>query len=127
MFFRSRTRRKYAEAARAYEAVPAEHKEFSIIANSEPRPPSPRLLDVALAAAARTREVRFRSFAGRASREPRWFETWPGEHYKLLAGLVAALDARRVVEIGTFTGMSALAILEALPADGQLTTFDVKP
>jgi predicted O-methyltransferase YrrM len=127
MFFRSRTRRKYADAARAYAATPAEHKEFSIIANSEARPPSPRLLDVALAAAARARDVRFRGFAGRASREPHWFETWPGEHYKLLAGLVGALDARRVVEIGTFTGMSALALLEALPADGRLTTFDIKP
>jgi predicted O-methyltransferase YrrM len=127
MFFRSRTRRKYSDAARAYAATPAEHKEFSIIASAEARPPSTRLLDVALAAAARARDVRFRSYAGRASREPHWFETWPGEHYKLLAGLVGALEARRVVEIGTSTGMSALALLEALPAGGQLTTFDIKP
>jgi predicted O-methyltransferase YrrM len=127
MFFRSRTRRKYAEAAHAYAAVPAEHKEFSVIASPEPRPPSPRLLDLALAAAAKARATRFQTFAGRASQEARWFETWPGEHYKLLAGLVGALGAKRIVEVGTFTGMSALAMLEALPADGQLTTFDLKP
>ena len=127
MFFRSRMRRKYADAARAFAATAAEHKEFSIIANAEARAPSPRLIDVGLDAAARAREVRFRSFAGRASHEPRWFDTWPGEHYKLLAGLVGALGARRVVEIGSFTGMSAVALLEALPPDGQLTTFDIKP
>jgi predicted O-methyltransferase YrrM len=127
MFFRSRMRRKYADAARAFAATPAEHKEFSIIANAEAHDPSRRLIDVALDAAARARDVRFRGFAGRASHGPRWFDTWPGEHYKLLAGLVGALNARRVVEIGTFTGMSALALVEALPPDGQLTTFDVKP
>ena len=127
MFFKSRARRKYEAATRALAAVPAEHKEFSVIANAEARPPTARLVELALDAAARARAAKFRSFAGRASHEPRWFETWPGEHYRLLAGLVGALGARRVIEIGTFTGMSALALLEALPADGQLTTFDVKP
>ncbi len=71
--------------------------------------------------------VRFSAYAGRASKEPRYFDVWPGEHYKLLAGLVAALGAKRAIEIGTYTGMSALALAEALPADGQLTTFDIKP
>lgn len=127
MFFNSRARRKFAEAARAMATMSAQHKEFSIIANAEARPPSARLIDLALAAAARAQYVQFQTFAGRASPEAPWFETWPGEHYKLLAGLIGALGARRVVEIGTFTGMSALAMLEALPADGRLTTFDIMP
>src|SRR6201999_851593 len=88
MFFKSRTRRKYEAAARALDAVSADHKEFSIIANAEARPPSARLVEIALAAAARARDARFRGFAGRPSHEPRWFEIWPGEHYRLLAGLV---------------------------------------
>lgn len=126
MFFRSRARRRYNEATRAFEATTAAHKEFSVIANAEARPPSRRLIDLALDAAARARDLQFRIFAGRPSREPRWFETWPGEHYRLLAGLVAALGAREIVEIGTHTGMGALALLEALPAGGALTTFDIK-
>ena len=127
MIFKSRARRRYELAARAYEAMPASHKEFSIIANAEAVAAPRRLIDLALDAAARARDVKLPIFSGRPSREPRWFETWPGEHYKLLVGLVAALGARRVVEIGTYTGMGSLALLEALPADGALTTFDIKP
>jgi predicted O-methyltransferase YrrM len=127
MLFKSRARRKYENALRAYEAMPAAHKEFSIIANSEERAPSARVLDVALEAAARARKVRFSIYAGRPSKEPRYFDIWPGEHYKLLAGLVGALGAKEVIEIGTYTGMSALALAEALPPDGRLTTFDIKP
>ena len=127
MFFNSRARRKFTEAARAMATMSARHKEFSIIADAGDQPPSARLIEMGLAAAARARDVRFQIFAGRPSREAAWFETWPGEHYKLLAGLIGALGARRVVEVGTFTGMSALAMLEALPADGRLTTFDIQP
>ncbi|MCK9538656.1 O-methyltransferase [Dokdonella sp.] len=43
----------------------------------------------------------------------------------LLALLVRCLGARRAIEIGTFTGYSALAIARALPADGQLVCCDV--
>ncbi|MBW2454929.1 MAG: class I SAM-dependent methyltransferase [Deltaproteobacteria bacterium] len=39
--------------------------------------------------------------------------------------LVALCDARRVLEIGTFTGYSALCMAEALPEDGELLTCDV--
>jgi len=35
--------------------------------------------------------------------------------------------ARRVLEVGTFTGYSALAIAEALPDDGELITCDIDP
>jgi predicted O-methyltransferase YrrM len=43
----------------------------------------------------------------------------------LLALLVRMLGARRAVEIGTFTGYSALAIASALPPDGTLVCCDV--
>jgi len=50
---------------------------------------------------------------------------WPGEHYRLLAALVKILQPKRIVEIGTFRGLSALALKQFLPADGQITTFDI--
>jgi caffeoyl-CoA O-methyltransferase len=46
---------------------------------------------------------------------------------RLLQMLVKISGARRAVEIGTFTGYSALLIAEALPADGRLTTCEADP
>lgn len=41
--------------------------------------------------------------------------------------LVRITAAKKVLEIGMFTGYSALAIAEALPEDGRLITCDVNP
>jgi caffeoyl-CoA O-methyltransferase len=46
---------------------------------------------------------------------------------RLLSMLVSLLQARAVVELGTFTGRSALAMARALPAGGRLTTCDLSP
>jgi predicted O-methyltransferase YrrM len=43
----------------------------------------------------------------------------------LMAMLVRLLGARRALEIGTFTGYSALAVASALPPDGRLICCDV--
>jgi len=43
----------------------------------------------------------------------------------LLALLVRLLGARRTLEIGTYTGYSALAVALALPADGRIVCCDV--
>lgn len=47
------------------------------------------------------------------------------EEGQLLALLVRLLGARNILEIGTFTGYSALSMALALPADGHLLTCDV--
>jgi caffeoyl-CoA O-methyltransferase len=44
---------------------------------------------------------------------------------QLLKFLVHLAGARRVLEIGMFTGYSALAMAEALPADGQVVACEV--
>jgi caffeoyl-CoA O-methyltransferase len=46
---------------------------------------------------------------------------------QFLATLVALGGARRILEIGTFTGYSAISMASALPADGRLITCDVDP
>jgi predicted O-methyltransferase YrrM len=42
-----------------------------------------------------------------------------------IALLARAIGARRAVEVGTFTGYSALCVAEALPPDGRLWCCDV--
>jgi caffeoyl-CoA O-methyltransferase len=42
-----------------------------------------------------------------------------------LAFLVRLIGARRALEVGTFTGYSALCIASALPADGELVACDI--
>ena len=39
--------------------------------------------------------------------------------------LIRLIGAKRTVEVGTFTGYSALVVAEALPADGQVIACDV--
>jgi O-methyltransferase len=47
------------------------------------------------------------------------------EQGQFMALLVELLGARRALEIGTFTGYSALCVASALPADGRLICCDV--
>jgi caffeoyl-CoA O-methyltransferase len=44
---------------------------------------------------------------------------------RFLKTLVAAIGARRVLEVGTFTGYSALSMAEALPPDGELISCEL--
>ena len=46
---------------------------------------------------------------------------------RFLELLVSAVGARRVLEIGTFTGYSALSMAAALPEGGRIDTCDIEP
>lgn len=86
--------------------------------------PNDRLVALATRVVDRARKLQLSDLAQRAGPG---VNNWPGEHYRLLAALVAELEAKRVVEIGTYQGTAALAMLSQLPADGRMTTFDVIP
>ncbi len=49
----------------------------------------------------------------------------PREQAQFIQFLIRLISAKRVLEIGTFTGYSALAMSLALPDDGQVTTCDL--
>lgn len=46
---------------------------------------------------------------------------------RFLGMLIAISGAKKVLEVGTFTGFSALAMASALPEDGKLITCDIDP
>ena len=44
---------------------------------------------------------------------------------RLLSMIVSMMNARRVLELGTYVGYSAICMSEGLPADGKITTIDI--
>ena len=46
---------------------------------------------------------------------------------QFLATLVRLLGAKRILELGTFTGYSSISMASALPPDGRVITCDVDP
>jgi predicted O-methyltransferase YrrM len=84
-----------------------------------------RLMELALEACrVAAREVDFSDLAARPNCK-RWLTVWPGEHYKLLAGLVKVLRPKVAVEIGTAEGLSALAMKKYMSEGGRVVTFDI--
>ena len=106
--------------------VPLTHRLYSMVIPPDAwkSRPNERLLNLALRTAARAQTLELTDLAARAGAS---VNSWPGEHYRLVAALVAELGAKHVVEIGTYTGTASLAMLGQLPPDGSLTTFDVIP
>lgn len=80
--------------------------------------PSEYLISISIQAIQEARKIKFDGSA--------LLNIWPGEHYRLLAGFVAALNPKLVVEIGTERGMSALCMKKYLPPNSKLITFDIR-
>jgi predicted O-methyltransferase YrrM len=106
------------------------HGEYSMIydtLNTSGRP-SDYLIDLALRTAHEAWRIDLPELSQRVDAAQNDFaRVWPGEHYRLLAALVKLLQPRRIIEIGTFRGLSALALKKFLPANGEITTFDIVP
>ncbi|KIY71359.1 O-methyltransferase family 3 protein [Cylindrobasidium torrendii FP15055 ss-10] len=51
----------------------------------------------------------------------------PAEHGKLLQLLATSIGARRILEVGTLGGYSAIWLARALPDGGELITLEVNP
>src|SRR6202011_2045965 len=90
--------------------------------------PSDYLIDLGLRAAKEAWQIQLTELSRRVDAASNDFTpVWPGEHYRLLAAIVKILRPKHIVEIGTFSGLSALALKEFLPADGTIVTFDIVP
>lgn len=84
-------------------------------------------MELALDAVRAARNLSLPEVSGRLAEPPFYPDVWPGEHYRLLAGIVQVLKPQNVVEIGTGSGLSALSLKKCLPVGGKVTTFDLIP
>jgi predicted O-methyltransferase YrrM len=107
----------------------ARHCLYSAVASADDQPgaPSGRLLELVPEVIQRAAATNLESVSVRMRVPPHYPDVWPGEHYKLLAALVGKLGPAVVVEVGTATGLSALAILSTLRPGARLVTFDIVP
>ena len=67
------------------------------------------------------------SFASKNRIEPdfEYANTFPGEHYRLLGGLIGTLKPQVMVDIGTFKGGSARVMLDYGSDTSRVHTFDL--
>lgn len=104
------------------------HAEYSIIASlddDQSTRMSDRLWDISIKSIQEAKTVDLSNICERSKYAPYYVEIWPGEHYKLLAAIVSIIKPKLVIEIGTFTGASALSMLKSLPSEGKLVSFDI--
>lgn len=84
---------------------------------------TPALYDYILANWLRDSDVK-RRLREETARLPRGGMQISPDQGQFMATLAIALGVRRAIEIGTFTGYSALSLAEALPPDGTLIACD---
>ena len=56
--------------------------------------------------------------------DSKFLNVFPGEHYRLLNAIVETSNAKKIVEIGTYTGMGTLSLKEGFK-DVFVTTYDI--
>jgi predicted O-methyltransferase YrrM len=83
-----------------------------------------RLHEYLITHSLRDDDVKRRLRATTAALEQRDMQIAP-EQGQFMALLVELIGARRIIEIGTFTGYSALCMAEAMPSDGELICCDL--
>ena len=108
----------------AFGAMSAELSAAISVVDSPGRANS-RLIELALSCISSARNVQLGCLSERQA--PALVHLWPGEHYKLLHAIVQETKPGLVLEIGTYTGLSALAMMAALPRGSEIVTVDIIP
>ncbi len=96
--------------------------------DDEPFQPSSRLIEIALDASRKAFSLDLSQVAAPFYKELQVFmNTYPGEHYRLLAALMDVLQPKTVIEIGTYQGAGCMAMKSALPEGSRIYTYDIIP
>ena len=104
------------------------YKPSYIYSPSEKDGTNQRLLKLAIEAIQKANETDLKDLAiGFAADTAGFITTWPGEHYRLLAGITSVVQPRLAIEIGTATGASALSVKKLLLPGSKLISYDIVP
>jgi predicted O-methyltransferase YrrM len=107
----------------------ARHTFWSAVGSTDDlKPPaSDELIALMLEAAALAHRLELRALSERCrtSLQRALLKQWPGEHYRFLAALIECIQPNLAIEIGTDTGMGALALAARMPEGGRVVTYDV--
>ena len=57
--------------------------------------------------------------------DSKYFNIFPGEHYRILAGFIAYEKPKTIIDIGTSSGMSSRIMLDYSTKDSKIVTFDL--
>lgn len=57
--------------------------------------------------------------------DSKYFNIFPGENYKLLAGLIEYEKPKTIIDIGTSSGMSSRVMLDYSNINTEIITFDL--
>tara|TARA_A100000164_G_scaffold373519_1_gene404860 strand:- start:863 stop:1621 length:759 start_codon:yes stop_codon:yes gene_type:complete len=99
------------------------HLEPSIIYSKECSNTTPELIEI-IAEAAKLASQTTLHCGKKNLPDSRYLNVFPGEHYRFINSLVKTINAKKIVEIGTFTGMGALSLKEG-SNDVLVTTYDI--
>lgn len=111
--------------------------DYPVIPNSQPSVivpteswkafPNDRLINLSVRAIPLAGKVDHTDIVSKMEEYPHWPNIWPGEHYKLLSAFIQVLKPKLVIEIGTATGYSALAMKKFMSLEGRIITYDIVP
>jgi predicted O-methyltransferase YrrM len=103
----------------------ARHSEFTVASSvDDDVMPSERLLDLSIKSIELARRIDLSDIVDIGD-QAKFVNVWPGQHYRLLAAMVDVLKPTTVIEVGTYTGLSALSLLKHLRPSSRLITYDL--
>ena len=105
-------------------AVPGNVNEATLTSHVPPTPLTPALYDYVLSVSLRESDV-LREVRAETAKLPNGEMSIAPEQGPFLAFLVELLGAKKVIELGTFTGSSTLWMALALPPGGRILACDV--
>ena len=99
------------------------HTEPSIIYSKEDSTTTQELIKVISDSAKLASEIQL-SCGKENSPYSKFLNVFPGEHYRLLNALVQVTESKKIVEIGTYTGLGSLALRDGIE-DASVVTYDL--